>query len=257
MYQVVSSLSRQPSISEASEVAESVSDAVSEGPDPVKSSASNATSKGPMGGAVISIALSPDNVAGRVLHEKGIIAGILERSSPACVRVSELPVGMWVEDFKSSLEALVGETPEMKSYTNECTKSAVGFTIVFTSRAAADAWTSSSLGGKLDLMSASDPSLKERTDDTDDTDMTDVIEGTERVEGVEGLLRSHGFEMVEGSFRYLLSMPMSSVTRNRKAALERERNAKSETLRAMESTTAAEMYLADLDRLEAYLKTYY
>eukprot|EP00798_Chlamydomonas_sp_ICE-L_P028549 gene28549-31709_t len=182
---------------------------------------------------------------GRVLYEKGIVAGILERPSPACVRVSELPVGMWVEDFKSSLVALVGETPEMKSYTNECTESAKArFVDMVASK-------------KLDLMSASDPSLKERTDDTDDTDMTDVIEGTERVEGVEGLLRSHGFEMVEGSFRYLLSMPMSSVTRNRKAALERERDAKSESLRAMESTTAAEMYLADLDRLEAYLKTYY
>eukprot|EP00798_Chlamydomonas_sp_ICE-L_P028550 gene28550-31710_t len=53
MYQVVSPLSRQPSVSEASEaseVSESVSDAVSEGPDHVKSSASNAPSKGPVGG---------------------------------------------------------------------------------------------------------------------------------------------------------------------------------------------------------------
>jgi DNA topoisomerase-2 len=243
---------------------------------------------------------------------------------------------MWIEDFKSSLETLVSEISEMKSYTNECTESSVCFTIAFSSRAAADSWTSDSSDSKygltkletrlkmwatkplattnmhlfnrfgqirkycspteiieefydvrmdachlrkkrcleqmqadlllltqkvkfvdmvatkeLDLMSAFEPN-----DSKAGPDSNDAPDNSEGGGGVDNLLSLHGFEKIDGSFRYLLSMPMSSVTRKRKAALERERDAKIDSVRVLESTTASDMYLHDLDRLEMFLRSY-
>eukprot|EP00798_Chlamydomonas_sp_ICE-L_P015086 gene15086-biopygen24148 len=66
-------------------------------------------------------------------------------------------------------------------------------------------------------------------------------------------LERHGLECVKGSFRYLLSMPVSCLTRKRKDALERERDARRTELEAVRVTDEKDMYVRDLERLEKFL----
>ena len=71
--------------------------------------------------------------------------GVLQRvkNAAAKIRVSELPLGLWTEDFKTSLETLVESQADVKSYSNESTDCSVDFTITFTTAAATDAWMAS------------------------------------------------------------------------------------------------------------------
>eukprot|EP00798_Chlamydomonas_sp_ICE-L_P002893 gene2893-biopygen8738 len=66
-------------------------------------------------------------------------------------------------------------------------------------------------------------------------------------------LERHGLECVKGSFRYLLSMPVSCLTRKRKDALERERDARRTELESVRVTDEKDMYIRDLERLEKFL----
>ena len=67
--------------------------------------------------------------------------GTLEIVSTNKVRVTELPLGVWTEDFKEALEALIAGTPDIKSYSNDSSESKVDFTLTFTNGAVAKAWT--------------------------------------------------------------------------------------------------------------------
>ena len=71
------------------------------------------------------------------LHSRGRIV----RAGPTKLRVLELPIGTWTEDFKEALEALVERSPEVKSFSNASTDSAVDFTVTFASKDHLDAWT--------------------------------------------------------------------------------------------------------------------
>eukprot|EP00798_Chlamydomonas_sp_ICE-L_P009001 gene9001-biopygen8885 len=66
-------------------------------------------------------------------------------------------------------------------------------------------------------------------------------------------LERHGLKCVKGSFRYLLSMPVSCLTKKRKDALERERDARRTELEAVRVTDEKDMYIRDLERLEKFL----
>ena len=66
--------------------------------------------------------------------------GMLSRRDATKIRVTELPLGTWTEDFKTSLESLVERCADVRSFANESTDATVDFTITFSNAAAADAW---------------------------------------------------------------------------------------------------------------------
>ena len=69
------------------------------------------------------------------------------------------------------------------------------------------------------------------------------------------LEETHGLERgADGTYKHLLSMPMSSMTRDRKTSLEAELAAARASTEELERTEAALLWRRDLDALEAVLK---
>jgi len=68
-------------------------------------------------------------------------------------------------------------------------------------------------------------------------------------------LAAYGLVQHEGSFGFLLSMPMSSMTKKRKLALERERDALKQEIESLSRVTSEEMYSRDLVELREKLKS--
>ena len=64
--------------------------------------------------------------------------GTWQRVSPTKIRILELPVGTWTEDYKLFLEDLVERTPDVKGFENEYTDEVAQFVITFTSSAAVE-----------------------------------------------------------------------------------------------------------------------
>jgi DNA topoisomerase-2 len=62
-----------------------------------------------------------------------------------------------------------------------------------------------------------------------------------------------GLERVEGSFRYLTGLAMSSMTVDRKEALEKELAARIEAVNALEATPPSKLWERDLDALDQLL----
>jgi DNA topoisomerase-2 len=65
--------------------------------------------------------------------------GVVEKVTLTKVRVSELPLGYWTEDFKNAVESLVSNN-SIKAFTNESTDSRIDFTLTFPSAAEAAEW---------------------------------------------------------------------------------------------------------------------
>jgi len=67
---------------------------------------------------------------------KHLVRGCFEIISPKEVRVTELPIGVWTEDYKVFLETLIengkkSKKPTVKDYNDSSTESTVDFTITF------------------------------------------------------------------------------------------------------------------------------
>lgn len=94
-------------------------------------------------------------------HGKPRSRGVLSRSG-AKVRVTELPIGVWTDDFKVAVEALIEANPkEVKAMTNESTDATVDVTLTFASVAAATAWMApAAASAAVDVSAAGDPVTK-------------------------------------------------------------------------------------------------
>jgi DNA topoisomerase-2 len=66
-------------------------------------------------------------------------------------------------------------------------------------------------------------------------------------EELDGELETRGLARVEGSYKYLLGMAMSSMTRDRKASLEAELAAKRAAIADLEGRSARQLWNADID----------
>eukprot|EP00798_Chlamydomonas_sp_ICE-L_P009404 gene9404-biopygen9343 len=107
--------------------------------------------------------------------------------------------------------------------------------------------------GELDVFKeVVDDDNDDEVEDDDDDDSSGLVSQDKERMRVHALER-HGLECVKGSFRYLLSMPVSCLTRKRKDALERERDARRTELEAVRVTDEKDMYVRDLERLEKFL----
>jgi DNA topoisomerase-2 len=84
-------------------------------------------------GVIENVAKSAD------LPPKYVSRGVYTRAAPTKVRVTELPIGVWTEDFKVQLEEMleVKDTP-LKSYESNYNHVKVDFTLVFQSAAVVD-----------------------------------------------------------------------------------------------------------------------
>ena len=71
------------------------------------------------------------------LRSRGVVSRI--PMTPK-IRVTELPIGYWTENFKDALEALIEKNADIKSYVNESSDVKINFTVTFSSAATADAW---------------------------------------------------------------------------------------------------------------------
>jgi DNA topoisomerase-2 len=239
--------------------------------------------------------------------------GVVSMVGGTKIRVSELPLGMWTEDFKETLAELVDKTTEMKSYTNESTESAVEFTITFTSGAAAKTWmeeVSAQGMSRLEValkmsstkcLSTVNMHLFGASGQIQRFDTPwDILEAYAPVrldgyvrrrlhmlqrlraesavlfnrvrfielviddiivlsrksdEEIEAVLVEHELERnaETGTYDYLLDMPMSSMTKERKAALDAQLSAKLAEIARIEEMTAERMWLEDIDALEKIL----
>lgn len=66
--------------------------------------------------------------------------GCWERVNDTTIRVTELPIGFWTDDFKRLLEQLVETCADIKAIENHYDNANVDFTITFTSKAILDAY---------------------------------------------------------------------------------------------------------------------
>jgi DNA topoisomerase-2 len=75
-------------------------------------------------------------------------------------------------------------------------------------------------------------------------------------EAVNGMMFANGFDKIDGDYKYLVKMPMDSVTSEN---VEKLRNERDETLRELEvlkQTTLEQMWLRELDVLDAKYRDY-
>jgi hypothetical protein len=75
-------------------------------------------------------------------------------------------------------------------------------------------------------------------------------------EAVSTMLSSNEFDKIDGDYKYLVKMPMDSVTSEN---VEKLRNERDETLRELEvlkQTTLEQMWLRELDVLDAKYRDY-
>jgi len=84
----------------------------------------------------------------------------------------------------------------------------------------------------------------------------DIVKAVNAMDGEEEEADAPADE-AEGSFSYLLSMPLWSLTYERVQAMMKEKNDLEEELKILGQTTVKEMWNKDLDELEAALEDFY
>jgi DNA topoisomerase-2 len=75
-------------------------------------------------------------------------------------------------------------------------------------------------------------------------------------ETVNAMLLSHSFDMIDGDYKYLVKMPMDSVTTENVEKLRRERDETLRELEVLRQTTLEQMWLRELDALELRYRDY-
>jgi DNA topoisomerase-2 len=230
------------------------------------------------------------------------------------VRVTELPVGHWTEDFKKHLESLI-ETGAIKDYVDMSTDTVVDFTITFPSTAdlasptfaaVVDHGCCTAVEKLLKLYTTESTSNMHLFDSQDQlkkygnvrdivrdyyatrlqlykkrkthqlATMTaelrvltnkaryiqEVLDGSidlrrKRGDELTAMLQSKGYAIVENDeqYKYLLRLPMDSVTEENVQKLLKEKGQKESHHATLQGTSIEQLWLADLAELRAeYVK---
>jgi DNA topoisomerase-2 len=69
-------------------------------------------------------------------------------------------------------------------------------------------------------------------------------------DAVHAMLAKHSFDMVDGDYKYLVKMPMDSVTNENVDKLKKERDDTMKELEALKQTTLEQMWMRELETLE-------
>ena len=73
---------------------------------------------------------------------------------------------------------------------------------------------------------------------------------------VEALMTSQGFDKIDGDFKYLIKMPMDSVTEENVAHIMKERDDATKELEILQNTTIRELWISDLAEFEKQYSVY-
>jgi len=258
----------------------------------------------------------------KLSNGKFLLKGVYEKLGADKIRVTELPVGFWTEDFKELLEELI-EPPAgkdgkkvvavVKDYDDMSKDTNVDFIITF-AKGALDTLEAEQLENgcngvtkllklsttntttNMHLFNAEDKLKKYETveeimDDYFETRLKgyqirkeylidaiqkelvllsnkakyigENLEGTidlrkKKREHIIALLKEKGYDQLEDDeeYKYLTKMPMDSVTEENVERLFKEKGHKEEHLQKIQSTSAQEMWLQELDNLNAIYMEY-
>lgn len=226
------------------------------------------------------------------------------------VRVTELPVGYWTEDFKKHLETLI-ESGTVKDYVDMSTDTVVDFTITFPATATMESAivdhgcctaiekllklyttestsnmhlfdsqdqlkkysnvrdivrdyyaTRLSLYGKRKTHQLAAMSAELRVLSNKARYIQELLDGSidlrrKRGDELITMLRSKGYDAMENDdqYKYLLRLPMDSVTEENVQKLLKEKGQKESQHAALQGTSIEQLWLADLAELRAeYVK---
>lgn len=75
----------------------------------------------------------------KVAEGRWMSIGAWERVGPTRIRIKDLPIGVWTEDYKLFLEELVEKNADVKGFEPEYTDEVAAFSVVFASREVLDA----------------------------------------------------------------------------------------------------------------------
>ncbi|NBO54392.1 MAG: hypothetical protein EBU84_07320 [Actinobacteria bacterium] len=226
------------------------------------------------------------------------------------VRVTELPVGYWTEDFKKHLESLI-ETGTIKDYVDMSTDTVVDFTITFPASATMDSaivdhGCCTAIEKLLKLYTTESTSNMHLFDSQDQLKkygnvrdivrdyyatrlklynerkthqlaamaaelrilgnkaryIQELLDGSidlrrKRGDELTAMLQSKGYDHIEGDeqYKYLLKLPMDSVSEENVQKLLKEKGQKESQHAALQGTSIEQLWLADLAELRAeYVK---
>jgi len=252
----------------------------------------------------------------KISEDKFLIRGNYEKLAIDKIRVTELPVGCWTEDFKELLEELIepGQGKDgkklsaiIKDYDDMSKDTNVDFTITFTKGKLAELEGSKGDYGcnglekllklyttnsttNMHLFDANDSLhkydkvsdiidayydrrlqlYKERKDYMIDALEKDLVllsnkakyiqenlDGTidlrkKKREQVVEMLQNKGYEKIDGDgdYKYLIKMPMDSVTEENVDKLLKDKGNKESELESIKKTTIHQMWKSELDILK-------
>jgi len=255
----------------------------------------------------------------KLTEGKFLVKGKYETLASDKIRVTELPVGFWTEDFKELLESLTETTdkagkkitPLVKDYDDMSKDTNVDFTIVLQKGKLDELEAGSADHGlnqlektfklfttmsttNMHLFDAQDKLKKyanvaQIIDDYFDTRLSlyqtrknyminalksdlqvlsnkaryikENLDGTidlrkKKKDEVCAMLKTKKYDTIndDEDYKYLVKMPMDSVTEENVDKLNKEHSTKQKELTAIEATTIQEMWSSELDSLrEAYL----
>lgn len=228
------------------------------------------------------------------------------------VRVSELPVGYWTEDFKKHLEALI-ESNTIKDYADMSTDTVVDFTVTFPTTADFGAFAAivdhgccTALEKLLKLYTTESTTNMHLFDSQDQLKkyanvrdivrdyyatrlalygkrkthqlavmaaelrvlsnkaryIQELLDGSidlrrKRGDELTAMLQTKGYDAVEGDvqYKYLLKLPMDSVSEENVQKLLKEKAQKEADHAALQGTSIEQLWLSDLAELRTeYLK---
>ena len=252
----------------------------------------------------------------KISDEKFLFKGVYEKVGPDKIKVTELPVGYWTEDFKELLEELIDPSPAkdgkkvsaiIKDYDDMSKDTNVDFTITFAKGKLEELEKINGDHGcngvekllklyttntttNMHLFDADDilhkyekvseiidayyqtrlklyGSRKEYMIDALEKDLVtlsnkaryiqEVLEGTidlrkKKREEVNDMLQSKGYDKIDddSDYKYLVRMPMDSVTEENVEKLLKEKGNKEMELERVKTTTIQQMWLGELEQLK-------
>ena len=257
----------------------------------------------------------------KITDDKFLIKGIYEKVAVDKIKVTELPVGYWTEDFKELIESLIEPGADkdgkkipsiIKDYEDMSKDTNVDFTITFMKGKLEELEKSKGDHGcngveKILKLHTTNTTTNMHLFDADDTlqkynKVSDIIDayyetrlemygtrkeylidalekelivlsnkakyikenldGTidlrkKKKEQVTAMLEEKGYDKVEGDedYKYLVKMPMDSVTEENVEKLLKDKGNKQLELEQIKNTTINKMWISELDNLrEQYIE---
>ena len=225
--------------------------------------------------------------------KKCTVRGTFVRKDPTNYVITELPVGVWTNDYKQFLETLVGTV--VKEYVDHCTDVDVKFDVKLlapvesfekTMKLSVTKSTNNMhmFNSHFKLLKYPDVAtvvdefmvvrrdlyakrkawlqkdiathLKRATNKVNY--IRGVLSGSIEMRGLSKdaiveLLKASGLEELEGDFSYLLQLPMLSVSSEKVAAITQEMEELADKARVLEGTTVEQMWASDLTELRSAL----